>query len=115
MKRIIISLFISVVLLTGCGRLGVEYLDDLVLTSDDSNNSVTIREWGALGGTGAEVYYNGKIIGETAADDACYPFRDGNYLVEWMSDGIIITYYSGRNTQSLDDESTWEKAEFDFK
>lgn len=114
MKRIIFLLII-VILLTGCGRLGAEYFEDLILTNDDGSYSVTIREWGTMGGSGAEVYYNGKLIGETAADDACYPFRDGNYLVEWKENGIIISYYSGRNSQSLDDKSTWEKVEFDFE
>ena len=113
MKRIVCVLLFAL-LLMGCGRIGAEYFDDIKLNSDDGMHTVIICEWGTMGGTGAEIYYENKLIGETSADDAVYPFRDGNYKVEWKKQSIVIIYYSGRDSQT-DDPATWEKTEFYFE
>lgn len=97
---------------------GSVYKDDISIISPDGKHQLVIREWGTVGGTGAEIYTTNphlptflnrllKVkIGNTSADDSCYPFSDGNYDVLWEEDFVVIYYFKGR-TQTLDDKSTW--------
>ena len=67
--------------------LGPKYLDDLRIESPDGQYTLIVREWGAAGGTGADIYQqkgNGETkLGETASKDSVYPFRDGQFEAEW--------------------------------
>ena len=44
--------------------LGPKYLDDLRIESPDGQYTLIVREWGAAGGTGADIYQQ-KGNGET--------------------------------------------------
>lgn len=104
------------------GHYGKEYLEDIVITSDDGAHIIVLKEWGTVGGTGAEIYYlkdnlfgYKKIkIGETISKDSCYPFRDNNYIVEWNDTTVVISYFSGRQSQSINESSSWDIKEFTF-
>ena len=99
-------------------NFGRVYTDDIFIISPDGKHQLVIREWGTVGGTGAEIYMTNpnlphflnrllKVkIGNTSADDSCCPFSDGNYDVLWEEDFVVIYYFRGR-TQTLDDKSTW--------
>ncbi len=100
-------------------NFGKEYCDDINLVSPDGEHQLLIREWGTVGGTGAEIYavqprlpkflrhFINTKVGNTAAADCCYPFSDGNYDVVWEDDCAVISYFSGKKTQVLSDRSTW--------
>ncbi|MBR4072153.1 MAG: hypothetical protein IKK26_06340 [Clostridia bacterium] len=104
------------------GHYGKEYLEDIVITSDDGAHIIVVKEWGTVGGTGAEIYYlkdnlfgYKKIkIGETISKDSCYSFRDNNYIVEWNDTTVAISYFSGRQSQTIDNSDSWESKEFIF-
>ena len=79
--------------------LGPKYLDDLRIESPDGQYTLIVREWGAAGGTGADIYQqkgNGETkLGETASKDSVYPFRDGQFEAEWGDAWVRIRYLGG--------------------
>lgn len=95
------------------------YHEDIVIKSPDGNHQLLIREWGTIGGTGAEIYaitpglpmwLNQLMkteIGQTYADDSCFPFSKGNYELFWDDSYVVIYYISGRSSEDLNDISTW--------
>ena len=116
----LLCVVLAAILLSACGdRFGKVYEEDICIESSDGQYRLIIREWGAIGGTGAEVYiedanalipsFTRKEIGTTAADDCMYPFADGNYLVLWESDRVIITYYSRRPGEDPTKPESWKQ------
>ena len=79
--------------------LGSKYLDELRIESPDGNYTLVVNEWGAAGGTGADIYQlkgNKKVkLGETASEDSVYPFRDGQYEAKWGDEWVQIKYLGG--------------------
>ena len=125
MKRflyvIICTLIIFVIFATAIFsslKFGMEYLENLEIISPNGQAKLLIKEWGTIGGTGAdiyliEIYDNGlegvkKEIGYTSSDDCCYPFKEGNYWVEWTDDSLTIIYYQGRQSERVDEPTTWQ-------
>ncbi len=125
-KRIIIAVIIITLLLPVAvfftivkTAFGKDYEKDLLISSPDGRYTLIVREWGTFGGTGAEIYgVEGSTpnaveirlaekLGETIADDVCYPFTSGAYVIEWNDDSILIRYFSGRQIQTSDPE-TWD-------
>ena len=98
---------------------GRVYSEDLVIDSPDGNHRLLIREWETIGGTGAEIYainpelpmwlnqLTKKERGKTIADDCCLPFSTGKYDLAWSEDSVTIRYFSGRNSEDVNDPSTW--------
>ena len=98
---------------------GKEFCDDIVVVSPDGEHQLLIREWGTIGGTGAEIYaihprlpkflwhFISTKAGSTYAADCCYPFSEGNYDIVWEDDCAVISYFSGKKTQVLSERSTW--------
>ena len=107
-------------------NFGKVYQDDIIIVSPDQKNQLLIREWGTIGGTGAEIYIiNPDLpkfltrllmvkVGTTSADDCCLPFSEGNYDVVWEDDLAVIHYFKGR-TQNLQDKATWSTLRCDLK
>lgn len=114
---VVIMLIVTIwmAFLDSFGRI---YGEDIVIVSPDGKHQLLIREWGTIGGTGAEIYTTNphlpkflnrliKVkVGNTSSDDCCYSFSEGLYDVVWGEDFVIIYYFRGR-TQTLDDKSTW--------
>ncbi len=118
---ILVLIAIGSVLFFGCRYFIIQrvldrhYFETLEVASQNGNYKLQIREWSALGGTGAEIYYveNRKIVklGETHAKSGNYPFRSGDYVIDWTDEYICIKYQSGRNVET-DDLSTWDVRTF---
>ncbi|MBQ8474404.1 MAG: hypothetical protein IJ499_01930 [Clostridia bacterium] len=97
------------------------YMAEIELVSPDGERTIIVRESDYLSNTAADVYIKNdgifakdKLIGGTTAEGGCYPFRDGNYLIEWSDDYVTVKYYSGTEEESLDDSSTWKTRKFDL-
>lgn len=98
-------------------EFGRDYLDDIEIKSPDGNYTLIIKEWGTIGTAGAKIYCKNKkgktkLLGNTSSDDSEFPFRDGDYLVEWDVDSVLIRYFSGRGSQQMDNPDTWEKVRY---
>ena len=82
------------------------YEEDIVVTSPDGEYELIIREWYAVGCSGADVYVK-KGSSEEKADELHFgdngsPFDDGLYEIEWEDDYVKMTYHSG-----LDNGTPW--------
>lgn len=55
--------------------LGPKYLDDLRIESPDGQYTLIVREWGAAGGTGADIYQQKGKWGNQARGDGLQGFR----------------------------------------
>ena len=96
---------------------GKVYNDSIHISSPDGRYTLVVKEWGTLGGTGADIYIESasawwpfatrRKIGMTIADDCVYPFRDGYYQVSWESEYVVINYYSGRQQEDTSDIDSW--------
>ena len=98
-----------------------EYVKELNLVAPDNSMVIVIRERDYLANTGADIYIKDggslgrdKHIGSTTAEGGCYPFSDGNYLIEWGADFVTIKYYSGTESEKPKLSSTWKTKEFHF-
>ena len=82
------------------------YEEDIVVTSPDGEYELIIREWQAMGGSGAYVYIKDGFFKERVADlgfdDYFMPFKGDLYEIEWEDDYVKITYHSG-----LDNGTPW--------
>ena len=107
------------ILLSACGNsFGKVYEEDICIASPDGQYNLIIREWGTIGGTGAEIYiekanawipsFTRKEIGRTIADDCVYPFANGNYSVRWESDRVVISYFRGTPAEDVKKPDTWK-------
>ena len=128
-KFIIISVIFLVLVIVGLliatkssFNFGKKYLEDIIINSDDREHSIVIKEWGTIGGTGADFYYiieslfgeRMNKIGETISKDSCYPFRDNYYILEWKDKSVVVSYFGGRQSQTIDNPDAWESKEFMF-
>ena len=116
-----LCVILSVILLAACGDgFGKVYNEDIRITSPDRQYNLIIREWGTIGGTGAEIYiekanalipsFTRKEIGKTIADDCIYPFAEGNYSVQWESSRVVISYFSGTPAEDAKNPDTWKRS-----
>lgn len=127
---IVVIVILAVLIFNPITRLiasgGRAHESDLVITSPNGKYTIIIKEWGTIGGTGAEVYSlkNTNVnaltelfavrIGDTWADDGCYPFRDGNYEMEWHENSVTIRYSSGARSETPA-PSTWRTQTFELE
>lgn len=98
-------------------QLGKIYEADIYVVSPDEKYTIIIKEWGTIGGTGADIYIESRSswlpfatrrkIGMTIADDCVYPFRDGYYHVSWESECVVIHYYGGGQRENPLEVNSW--------
>ena len=86
------------------------YNDDVMIHSPDGKYTLIVKEWGAFGGGGAEIYgvkssspnwierLMPEKLGETDHDVGLSPFSTGAYEIEWGEENIVIHYASGRGS-----------------
>ena len=90
------------------------YEDDLVVTSPDGEYELIIREWQAMGGSGAYVYIKDgffkKKVDYLGFDDYSMPFKGGMYEIEWQDDCVIIKYHGGG-----EGDNPWRSTEIELK
>ena len=85
-------------LLCCCDELKREYKEDIIYTLNDCEDSIIIKEWCFLLGSGAEIYYkeSGKepvLIGKTTGGDNGYcPFEDGQYSITQIGNSICVSW-----------------------
>lgn len=116
---LIVIAIVTMLLVVFFDGFGKYYTNDLVVTSPNGEYQLLIREWGTLGGTGAEIYaMNPHIpmflnrlikvkVGITSSDDCLYSFFEGYYYIVWEEDCAVIYYYSGIGNEDSNDRSTW--------
>ena len=93
--------------------------EDIVVKSPDGGYELIIREWQAIGGSGAYVYIKDGFFKEKVDhlifDDYSMPFKDGCYEVEWQDEHVVIRYSSGVPAETYDDPATWRVCEISLK
>ena len=107
LKKIILIILATVILCCFCScSLGFEreYYDDIVITLQDREGVLVIKEWEFLLGSGAEIYYRYKdqkpiLLGKTlGGDDGYCPFKNGNYEITQNADSVDISLpYGGED------------------
>lgn len=108
--------FLFIVGLTGCASDEREFLEDVVVTLEDSSEKIIIKEWRFLLGSGAEVYYQKDssepvLLGKTTGgDDGFCPFNEGLY--ELTQDGNSVTIKWSFNPS--DSKDKWRSKTFNL-
>ena len=100
LKKIILIILATVILCCFCScgfGFEREYYDDIVITLQDREGVLVIKEWEFLHGSGAEIYYRYKgqkpiLLGKTVGgDDGYCPFKKGNYEIIQNADSVDIS------------------------
>ena len=100
LKKIILMISATVIFCCFCSCGSVsnrEYFDDIVITLQDRDGVLVIKEWEFLLGNGAEIYYRYKdqkpiLLGKTlGGDDTNCPFKEGNYEITQNADSVDIS------------------------
>lgn len=118
-KILILVLGVLAILLWFLSRceIGKDYLDNIVLRSPDDKYTLIVKEWDTIGAGGADIYYSPQMdmfgiftfkLGEIHTDYGVHPFHNGNYVIDWNNNSVVIHYRSGRNNET-DNPNTWEK------
>ncbi len=128
MKRKNLYILISLAVVLIVILIGVFYLinmdlkysePDIVILSPDGKFELVIREFDVLGGSGAEVYLkdlNNRKTKKTQLvfDDYTMPFKNGNYIINWVDEKVVIKYYEGVPSQNINEPDTWSVSEICF-
>ena len=90
------------------------YEEDIVVTSPDGEYELIIREWQAMGGSGAYVYIKDgffkKKVDYLGFDDYSMTFKGGMYEIKWQDDCVIIKYDSG-----IGGENPWRSTKIELE
>lgn len=128
-KKLIIGFLIGIIIIApAIGAFVFEfsritaksYKPDVTVWASNGDDKLIIREYDTIGMgcTGIEVYYKSglfkKSLGELTADEMCFPFTNGEYIVTWEENSVTVRFYSGRQSQSQDDPLTWDERNFEL-
>lgn len=112
---VFLAVFLVVAVFMASKHWGKAYNDEIRVACPDGQHTLIIKEWGTIGGTGADIFLASdwglitvrRQIGSTIADDCVYPFRDGYYQVSWVEESVIIRYYTGHKDENSSDMDSW--------
>lgn len=103
--------------LSGCNEIEREYYPDIVVALQDQSESVIIKEWSYLQGSGAEVYYQNDdadlvLLGKTTGgDDGFCPFKEGLYEITQDSRSVTVKWCFNPSDKDI---SNWRSKTFEL-
>lgn len=112
-----VSLIFSVACFVGCTSSQRDYHDDIVVTLENTNDRIIIKEWQYLLGSGAEIYYQKEsdtpvLLGKTSGgDDGFCPFNEGLYEINKDGDTVTVKWCFD---PSDNDKSNWRSKTFEI-
>ncbi len=110
------AVILGLACLCGCSAFEREYHDDLVYELEDGE-SVIIKEWSFLLGSGAEIYFQKGdeepvLLGKTTGgDDGFCSFKEGLYEITQDGNTISVSWCFN---PSNNDPSQWRSESFDL-
>ena len=97
--KLLILLLIAVLCFScGCEKFSREYKEDIIFALEGEDETLIIKEWSFLLGSGAELYYQKSgeqpiLIGRTTGGDNGYcPFADGQYEITQDANSICVSW-----------------------